>query len=228
MSKAVTDTYTHSPFHDWPFDIFNHDHQALIPETMTLMKNALKAAVEPMKNNAIIFGNFPAKMVRERESEFADPIFDLAIESYDDPRAIYHFTVDLIKLQSIVHPSDEMLDKAAVATSLIAESIYPLELESDANGSGVVLAVPDKQALAREHLESQLELWIAYQIRLALAKESEIARFLVDNDHVHLWERRTYVLEDSSNPGEPILKVSPLLVIQDPKAAVQARLFLSK
>lgn len=228
MSKTLVATYTQSPFSRYAFDIFNYDHQALIPETIALLKAGVAELIEPMRNNAKIFGKFSAKMVQDKDSDFSEPIFDIELQLYEDQRAQMFLIRDLSDLQTRVseYNYDEMLDKASDAISIMEETVYPLNFESDNTGSGIVETISDKKECARGHITSQLELWLSYHIKLSIAKDTQIAKFLVDNNHAHLWERRTYEYEDSNEPGVPILKVHPLLVINDPKVAVLAKLYL--
>ena len=224
MTEVLNDTLLLSPHAEKSFDIFNPEHRALIPDVMSRLELWRANALTDLNNTAKIFGRYKSTMVLERDAKFKEKAFTLAIGSYSDRRKDYYLKTELDELheaaQGIADSGIEKYGKAAIELLKKDRSNAFFHIPSNSG--------PTLEEWAEEQFIDQVIGYLKYETALAVYKNTEIVKYLIDNDKEHSWERRTYLYGDDQDPDVLIYSVEPLLIIYDSKVATHVKLMLSQ
>lgn len=227
MTQTLIKTTRLSPFAEHAFDIFNYEHQSLVPELMTQMKLVCEDITDPAWEVAEYHRPLPTHFTRDNTNEFKDTSFRLVIKPYDDAHADMDLSIALLDHEEIRAEIDwdRLVAMGDKAVTMLAEKEFPdFSFIPEQQHYHDVLS---SKAQAKGKLVVQLEAWLEYSWSLRLLQKSEVVRYLIDNDKDHSWERVTEFREDDEDDTLH-MACYPQLVIPDSRVATHIKLMLSK
>lgn len=180
MSDETTKTIRVSPYARLPFDIFNYEHQMLIPEGMEAARDMLDRIMSNYADVEKEYGAFFAKLTDDPENPFKDTSFRIQLQRYNDDEANSELRDADRARQNIAGwiNWNDLSDKFANAKGLLERYYGNDDYDDD--------ELDDVSSTA---IQQQFNSWLHHNTLLAMAKKSQVARYLVDNGKEHFWER---------------------------------------